>query len=110
MKNVNGHCPYCIKNHTENGSSSSMHVAPAARIAALRFLVLIRDGDDMTKANVKAPRLVALFLLANLLFNYPLLALFNRPASVFGVPLLFAYVFVAWLMLIVLLALIAERK
>jgi hypothetical protein len=64
----------------------------------------------MTKANVKAPRLVALFLLGNLLFNYPLLALFNRPVSVFGVPLLYAYVFGAWLLLVVLLAIIADRK
>jgi hypothetical protein len=64
----------------------------------------------MTKANVKAPRLVALFLLGSLLFNYPLLALFNRPVSVFGVPLLYAYVFGAWLLLIVLLAIIADRK
>ena len=80
--------------------------------AALRFVhpAPIRNGDDMTKANVKAPRLVALFLLGNLLFNYPLLALFNRPVSVFGVPLLYAYVFGAWLLLVALLAIIADRK
>jgi hypothetical protein len=42
------------------------------------------------------------------LFNYPLLALFNRSGSVWGVPVLYAYVFAAWLLLILLLALVSE--
>jgi len=64
----------------------------------------------MSKPNVKGSRLAALFLLGNLLFNYPLLALFNQPATLFGIPVLYAYTFAAWLVLIVLLALAAERK
>jgi hypothetical protein len=47
---------------------------------------------------------IAVFLLGGLLFSYPLLALFNVPASVAGVPLLYAYLFVAWAGLIVLIA------
>ena len=58
---------------------------------------------------MKGPRLMAVFLLGLLLFNYPLLALFNRPATFFGIPLLYAYIFVAWAVLVGLLALVVER-
>lgn len=54
-------------------------------------------------------RLVALFLLGVLLFNYPLLQLFARDALVLGVPLLYCYIFVAWAALIGLIALVVER-
>jgi len=63
----------------------------------------------MTKTSRGAPRLVGLFLLGCLLFNYPLLALFNVRASVFGIPLLYAYLFAAWALLIALLAVVMER-
>lgn len=64
----------------------------------------------MTRATQKSQRLVGLFLLGLLLFNYPLLALFNGAAEAFGIPLLYAYVFVAWALLIALLALVVERS
>lgn len=64
----------------------------------------------MNKPNVKGQRLVALFLLGNLLFNYPLLALFNQPRMILGIPLLYVYVFGAWAMLIALLAYVAEKR
>jgi hypothetical protein len=64
----------------------------------------------MNKPNVKGQRLVALFLLGNLLFNYPLLALFNQPYMVLGIPVLYAYVFGAWALLIALLAYVVEKK
>ncbi len=50
---------------------------------------------------------IAVFLLGWLLFSYPLLSLFNVPASVAGVPLLYAYLFVAWAGLIVLIAVVS---
>lgn len=53
--------------------------------------------------------LTALFLLGCLLFNYPLMALFARPASLLGLPLLFVYLFAAWGALIVLIAWVNER-
>ena len=62
----------------------------------------------MKASSRKGPRLAALFLLGCLLFNYPLLALFNVRASVLGVPLLYAYLFFAWAMLIALVALAIE--
>jgi hypothetical protein len=43
-----------------------------------------------------------------LLFNYPILALFNVSGVLFGVPVLYAYIFVAWAMLIALMAFVAE--
>ena len=62
------------------------------------------------RSTMKGPRLVAVFLLGVLLFNYPLLALFNRDVSVFGIPLLYAYIFLAWALLIGLLALVIEAS
>ena len=55
-------------------------------------------------------RLVALSVLGWLLFNYPLLALFNHAAAVFGIPLLYAYLFAAWALFIGLLAFIVEQE
>ena len=64
----------------------------------------------MSKPDRRNERLVGLFLLGCLLFNFPLLALFNVRATVLGVPLLYAYLFVAWGLLVVLVALIMERS
>ena len=63
----------------------------------------------MPKSSRKGPRLVGLFLLGCLLFTYPMLALFNVRATVMGVPVLYAYLFAAWALLIVLVALAMER-
>ncbi len=63
------------------------------------------DGQDN-----RVQRLVALCLLGLLLFNYPLLALFNLPESVFGVPVLYAYIFAAWALLIGLMALAVRLR
>jgi hypothetical protein len=51
-----------------------------------------------------------LFLLGCLLFNFPLLALFNVRTAAFGIPLLYAYLFAAWLLLIALVAVVMERS
>jgi hypothetical protein len=56
-----------------------------------------------------AQRLVALFLLGCLLFSYPFLALFNVGGTVAGIPVLYAYLFIVWALLIVLMILIVER-
>jgi len=69
-----------------------------------------RGEEAMSKPSIKTQRLAALFALGCLLFNYPLLALFNRPALLGGVPLLYVYVFAAWALLIGLLALVIEKK
>jgi hypothetical protein len=58
----------------------------------------------------KAQAFVALCLLGALLFNYPFLALFNRPALVFGIPVFYAYLFGVWAALIGLMYWLVERK
>ena len=57
----------------------------------------------------KGQRLVALCMLGMLLFNFPVLALFNVPGTLFGVPVLYAYIFMAWAAMIALMAMVAER-
>jgi predicted permease len=64
----------------------------------------------MYRSRLTTQRLAAVFLLGCLLFNYPVLALFNKAAVVFGIPLLYAYIFLAWLGLILLVAVVVERR
>ena len=62
----------------------------------------------MGNSEAKGQRLAALCMLGALLFNFPILALFNVPGTLFGVPLLYDYIFIAWAVLIAAMALIAE--
>jgi len=64
----------------------------------------------MREFYVRGQRLAALFLLGLVLFNYPLLAVFNVPGTLLGIPVLYAYVFLAWAVLIALMALVIERR
>ena len=63
----------------------------------------------MKPKGARAARLAFLFILGVLLFNYPLLALFNVQGSVLGVPVLYAYIVLAWGVLIGLVAAVMER-
>ena len=58
----------------------------------------------------KGERLIALFIFGCLLFNYPVLSLFNVAAVAFGVPVLYAYIFAAWALLVALMALVVEKR
>jgi len=62
----------------------------------------------MDNFEIKGQRLVALSMLGCLVFNYPILELFNRPGTVLGIPLLYAFIFAAWALLIALMALVVE--
>jgi hypothetical protein len=53
---------------------------------------------------LKATRLVATAALALLLFNFPFLGVFDVDGLVAGVPLLWAYLFTVWALLIALVA------
>jgi hypothetical protein len=58
-----------------------------------------------------AQRLLALFVAGWLLFNFPLLSLWDAgSASLFGVPLFPAALFVVWAVLIGVLAWVAESS
>ena len=63
----------------------------------------------MARPSRRGQRLLALFLLGCLLFTYPIVALFNVRATLLGIPVLYAYLFSAWALLIVLAAVIMER-
>ena len=54
----------------------------------------------MTRDKMNARRLVGLFLLGALIFNFPLLSLFNLPILILGIPAFYLYLFVAWFTII----------
>jgi hypothetical protein len=58
----------------------------------------------MAKGNSPAERTIALFILGALALNPPILAIFAIEAMLFGVPVLYLYLFAAWALLIGLLA------
>ena len=64
----------------------------------------------MQQPRIHGPRLIAIFLLGCLLFNYPLLYLFNISVNLSGIPLLYVYIFAVWGLLIALTAAVVERK
>ena len=64
----------------------------------------------MEQFDVRGQRLAALCLLGFVLFSYPVLAVFNVQVTVFGIPVLYAYFFIAWGALIALMALVIERS
>jgi len=64
----------------------------------------------MNRSPLTGQRLLATFLLGCILLNYPLLFLFDLHASLLGIPLLYAYIFLAWGGLIALMAWIVEHR
>ncbi|WP_298835311.1 hypothetical protein [uncultured Piscinibacter sp.] len=61
------------------------------------------------KTRLLHQRLAGLFALALLLFNFPLLALWDRGTTLLGVPLFPAALFLIWALLIAALAWLMER-
>ena len=64
----------------------------------------------MQDPETRAQRMIALCMLGCVLFNFPVLALFNVSESLLGVPVLYAYIFIAWALLIAMMAWVAERE
>ncbi len=58
----------------------------------------------------KGYRLAALFMLGAVLFNYPILSLANLNRMVWGIPLVYLYLFLVWGLLIFLMVLVTRRK
>ena len=54
-------------------------------------------------------KLIAVSALAAGCFTYPLLSLADRPVRVLGVPLVWAYLFVVWALLILAVAVLSRR-
>jgi len=53
--------------------------------------------------------LLFLFGFALLLFNFPILRLFGSQVRLAGIPLLFVFIFAAWLLVIVLTSILVNR-
>ena len=64
----------------------------------------------MTREKINGRRLVGLFLLGMLLFNFPLIYLFNRPLLILGIPILYLYLFAAWALIVFLTLIISRAK
>lgn len=60
------------------------------------------------RQSLTSQRLVAVFLVALLAFNYPVLAVFDRAAAWIGVPLLYLALFGAWALVIAAIAWVVE--
>ena len=60
----------------------------------------------MTSEKINGRRLVGLFLLGLVLFNFPILCLFDRPVLALGIPVLYLYLFGAWSLIIMLIMLV----
>jgi hypothetical protein len=64
----------------------------------------------MLDDNRRRDRLIGLFILALVLLNPPILWLFGRGSTLFGLPLLYVYLLAAWLVVIAAVAWIAESR
>jgi hypothetical protein len=89
--------------------AESWGFASAGDIGSIRESPRLQNRS-MTPENKKSKRLVALFLFGFVLLNYPILSLLNINITVFGLPLLYIYIFGVWGLLIFLSALVVSRS
>jgi hypothetical protein len=61
----------------------------------------------MLRRTVRRDRMIGLFVLGAVLFNPPVLNLFG--GTVFGWPALYVYLFAAWAVIIIGVAIVSER-
>ena len=64
----------------------------------------------MIRLALKKQRLVAVFLCGVLLLYSPVISLFDQARLLFGVPVLYLYVFTVWVVLIAVMAWITEGR
>ena len=64
----------------------------------------------MSPVRRKIQRLLVLFGFGCLAINYPLLALFSKISLSHGIPVLYLYLFGLWLLFIIFIAIVTERK
>jgi Na+-transporting methylmalonyl-CoA/oxaloacetate decarboxylase gamma subunit len=63
----------------------------------------------MRRPGLGAERLIGLFLVGAIGFSPPVLTLFNKPMLVAGIPLLYAFLFLLWLVLVLLAGVVARQ-
>jgi len=69
-----------------------------------------RRRSATEKMDDRSARLVAVTVFGFVLFGPPLLVVFDRPVTVFGLPLLWAYLCLAWALFIALVAVLVRRS
>lgn len=62
------------------------------------------------QSKLKQQKLTLFSVLLLVLFTYPVVSLANRSALIAGIPVLFLYIFIVWIIAIIILYRIAERK
>lgn len=68
-----------------------------------------RNQELVVFDQLDSQRLLAIFFAGGLLFNFPLLALWDRDLTVWGVPLFPAALFTLWLVVIAAMAWLMEK-
>ena len=66
--------------------------------------------EKMKQQSKRWERLAALFVVGLLALNFPVMALFDKQVMVAGIPLLYVFLFVTWLLLIAASGWIIERR
>lgn len=64
----------------------------------------------MHRSSLIRHRLTGIFLLGCFFFYSPVLALFDRAGEWAGVPIVYVYLFGAWLIVVILAAIVAEDR
>jgi hypothetical protein len=59
---------------------------------------------------MKQQKAIAITIFLVCLLNFPILSLFNKAILVFGIPLVYVYVFSIWTVGIIIVGIIAESK
>jgi Na+/H+ antiporter NhaC len=60
--------------------------------------------------NFKRQKLILFSILLLLLFTYPLVSIANKEIFVAGIPLLFVYIFIVWIIAIIILYRLADHN
>ena len=85
--------------------------APSRRILSLdpeSDYRMVNAVFTMKRSDATGQRLAAIFLMGGVALNYPIVSLFTGAREIAGVPLLYAYVFMAWVVLVALMAWVIE--
>ncbi|MDJ0365396.1 hypothetical protein QMK33_09540 [Hymenobacter sp. H14-R3] len=70
----------------------------------------MKPNPSPPNSQQRGPRLLFVAVLFAVLLNYPLLAAFDHDGRVAGVPVLYLYVLVTWLLLIAITAWLARSS
>lgn len=63
----------------------------------------------MASEHRRRESMTILFVVATLALNYPLLSIFDHLLLLLGIPMLYLYIFLVWLIVIVVMAVIADK-